>query len=206
MPRKLSLALGLVVLCSLTISGGRKPKLAISFHIEGQQLDGPKMVQPMKLGNPAKVYFFRKAPELTERHIQGYYPFLANDGSSFGAAFKLNQHGSDILTTISTISQGRKLLTVLDAEPVDFIVLDKPIRDGYIVCWGGLTKADLAKFDTQFQRIQEDRNSSANQLVPERATTPMDTRPPPPITVDDPQEAPKKQRWRPFNRNKGGDS
>lgn len=202
MARKLSLALGLVVLCSLTISGARKPSLAISFHLEGQQLDGTKMVQPIKLGNPAKVYYFRRSPEMTQRHIKGYYPFLANDGSSFGAAFKLNESGSDALTTISTVSQGRKLLTVLNAEPVDYIVLNQPIRDGYVVVWGGLTKADLAKFDKEFERIQpEATNGGANQLVPERATTTRreETKPAPPITDDAKEEEPKKERRRLFN-------
>lgn len=200
MARKLSLALGLVVLCCLTISGARKPSLAVSFHLEGDQLEGNKMVQPIKLGTPPQVYYFRRSPELTHRHIKGYYPFLANDGSSFGAAFKLNQNGTDALATISTVSQGRKLLTVLNSEPVDFIVLDQPVRDGYIVVWGGLTKADLAQFDKHFDRIQaEDR--SATPLMPERATKPMEAEPAPPITVEGTtEEAPKKGRWRLFKR------
>lgn len=197
MARKLSLAFGLIVLCSLTISGARKPKLALSFHLEGAQFEGGKMVQPMKLGNPPQTFYFRRAPELTQRHVRGYYPFLANDGSSFGAAFKLNQNGSDTLTTISTTAQGRRLLTVLNGEPVDSIVLDQPIQDGYIVAWGGLTKADLALFDEAFQRIQP-ASTTGQSLVPERATSQRDTGPTPPPLIDE-SASPPKERWRLFN-------
>ena len=197
MARKLSLALGLVVLCSLTISGAKKPQLAVSFHLEGAQFEGAKMVQPIKLGNPAKIYYFRRAPELTQRHIVGYYPFLANDGSSFGAAFKLNQNGADTLITVSTTAQGRRLLTVLNGEPVDFIIMDQPIQDGYIVVWGGLTKADLALFDQQFRRIPPAR-TTGRSLMPERTTSPTSAEPAPPPLVDESQAAPKK-RWKLFN-------
>jgi len=206
MARKLSLALGLAILCALTISGARKPSLTISFHLEGEQHDGAKMVQPMKLGNPPQLYYFRRIPELTQRHIKGYYPFPANDGSSYGAAFKLNQNGSDTLTTISTVGQGRKLLTALNSEPVDFIVLNEPVRDGYIVVWGGLTKADLAKFDKKFELIQPDPGSGANPLMPERATTPRSSEPAPPSIIDDSEAEPKKERRRLFGRRNKDES
>ena len=204
MARKLSLALGLIVLCSFSISGARKPTLALSFHIEGQQLEGPKIVQPIKLGNPPKTFYFRRSPDLTQRHVKGYYPFLANDGSSFGAAFKLNQNGSDALNTLSTVGQHRRLLTVMDAEPVDYIVLNEPITDGYIVVWGGLTKADLAKFDKEFERIQPEKttNSGTRSLMPERATTPAETMPAPPIRTEETAEKKKRRRLLPFGRRK----
>ena len=129
MARKLSLALGLILLCTFTISGARKPTLALSFHIEGSRMDGMKMVQPIKLGNPAKTFYFRRQPELTQRHVKGYYPFPANDGS-YGAAFVLNDNGTKTLEVLSMTHQGSKLLTVVDSEPVDHIPLDKPVTDG----------------------------------------------------------------------------
>ena len=207
MARKLSLALGLIVLCSLTISGARKPSFAISFHLEGIQFEGPKMVQPIRLGNPPKTHFFRRVPELTQRHIKGYYPFPANDGASYGVAFKLNKSGSDALAVISTVNQGKKLLTVVDGEPVDTTVLDKPIRDGHIVVWGGLTKSDLAKFDKKFTRIKPATATGAKPLMPERATRKkVEAEPAPPITDDGAAAEPKKERRRLFGRRKKKES
>ena len=201
MVRKLSLALALAVLCTLTISGARKPSLTVSFHLEGNSFEGGKMVQPIKLGNPQKTYYFRRQPELTQRHIQGYYPFPADDGTSFGAAFKLNQNGTDTLSSLSIVGKGRKLLTVVNSEPIDYTVLDKPVTDGYLVVWGGLTKSDLAKFDGKFQRILPARGGGSGAM-PERATTPRDDRMQPPPIVD-PEEAtepePKKERKKLFN-------
>ena len=201
MARKLSLALGLVVLCALTTSGSRKPTLAISFHLEGAKFEGAKMVQPIKLGTPPQTFYFRRVPELTQRHIKGYYPFPADDGLSFGSAFKLNQNGTDALTTLSTIAQNRKLLTVLNGEPIDYIVLNETITDGYIVVWGGLTKADLANFDKEFARIQA-QPGAGQPLVPERATSGGSSQPAPPIRMEDEMEEPKKKRKRllPFGR------
>ena len=195
MARKISLALGLVVLCSLTISGARKPELAISFHLQGEQFEGPKFVQPMRLGTPPETYFFRKAPELTHRHIVGYYPFMANDGSSWGSAFKLNENGANTLSTISAAGRGRKLLTVINSEPVDFVVLDRPINDGYIVVWGGLTEKDLALFDKEFKRIpRSDGGGDERRSITERATSRTED-PLPPLKISD-EDKPKKERRR----------
>ena len=175
MARKLPLALGLLLLCTFTISGARKPALSLSFHIEGSQMDGAKMVQPMKLGNPPKTYYFRRQPELTERHVKSYYPFPASDGS-YGAAFTLNDSGTKTLTMLSTIHDGSKLLTVMNAEPVDYIQFKGQVNDGVIVVWGGLNKADLAKFDKAFTRLSPKKDGAANTAspnMPQRATRSM---------------------------------
>ncbi len=204
MVRKLSLALGLAVLCSLTISGARKPTLAVSFHLEGNSFEGAKMVQPIKLGNPPKTFYFRRQPELTQRHIDGYYPFPANDGKGFGAAFKLNQNGKDTLSSLSIHGRGRKILTVVNSEPIDYTVLDKPVNDGVLVVWGGLTKADLAKFDKEFKRILPERpepSAAVRAGMPERATERKDERTLPPIIDADSatEKKPKKERRKLLN-------
>ena len=209
MVRKLSLALGLVALCALTISGSRKPKLSVSFHLEGHSYE-QKFVQEIKLGNPPKSYFFRKQPELTQRHIVGYYPFPSNDGKGYGAAFKLNENGTNTLSTLSITGANRKLLTVVNGEPIDHTILDKPVNDGTIVVWGGLTKAELALFDKKFRRIlpEPSRSSATSRAgMPERATERQDDRTMPPIIDADSatEKEPKKKGFKLFNFGKNKD-
>jgi len=200
MARKIPLALGLILLCSLTISGARKPQLNVSFHLQGEEYEGGKFVQPMRLGSPPQTYYFRKAPSLTQRHIVGYYPFQSNDGSSWGSAFKLNDNGTSTLSTISAAGRGRKLLTVINGEPVDFVVLDRTITDGYIVVWGGLTEKDLALFDKQFKRIPRSDGGGERRPITDRATS-REEEPLPPLKISE-EDAPKKRKLLPFRRKK----
>ena len=56
-------------------------------------------------------------------------------------SFKLKKNQR--ISTLSTVARGRRLVTVLGMEPVDFVVIDGPIEHGYITCWKGFTKRVL---------------------------------------------------------------
>ena len=164
MPRRALLLLSSVLIPLLFFNGGRRKKLNLSFHIESTMQEGSKLVRPVRLGSPPTVVYFRKSPEISHRQIVGYYPFPAKDGQSYGCAFKLNQAGAIRLQTVTTTATGRRLLTVVNTTPVNFVVIDQPITDGYIVIWAGVTAEQLAVFGEEFQRIQPQAESGALDL------------------------------------------
>ncbi|MEM0895939.1 MAG: hypothetical protein AAGJ79_03560 [Verrucomicrobiota bacterium] len=153
----LSASLIRLVLCAVATAlvaeahaGGRRNKTFLSFHIEAESVEEGKMVERIRLGN--KDYFFRKAPEITDLHVDTFFPFPAANGRSYGVAFKLDKVGRQRLAVITEASLDKRLLTAVELQPVNFVVIDTPIRDGVIVVWSGLTAEHIAIFDKEFER------------------------------------------------------
>ncbi len=74
---------------------GKQYKLHIvTFHVEGEETDNPKMITPVKLGQEHRQYFFSKIPSFTDKDIAWFYPFTASDGVTYGAAFRLKEHAA----------------------------------------------------------------------------------------------------------------
>lgn len=132
----------LALVSLLTVSAGKKSKIFITFHIEAEESEGGKFVIPITIGE--QVYFFRKVPEISNKQINSFYRFPAKDGKGSGVAFKLDSQGSSRLASITSASVGKRLLTVINLRPVNFVMVDKPIRHGYAVVWNGITDKDMA--------------------------------------------------------------
>ncbi|MEM9478805.1 MAG: hypothetical protein AAGA58_03990 [Verrucomicrobiota bacterium] len=149
-------------------AGGRKNKTFLSFHIEAESVEEGKMVERIRLGN--KEYFFRKAPEITDTHVDTFYPFPSANGRSYGVAFKLDKVGQQRLAVITEASLDKRLLTAVNLNPINFVVIDSPIRDGVIVVWSGLTAEHIAKFDKEFQRGEMDQGGATGETPAEAGT------------------------------------
>ena len=90
------------------MAAGRKPKNVVSFHLEETEAKSSKFVIPIEgLGNPPRTYYFRKVPEITQSKLNGFYRFPAKNGRGYGAAFRLNTQGRNILESISSSSRGK---------------------------------------------------------------------------------------------------
>ncbi len=128
----------------VSIGAGNKTKgFLVTFHLEGEEAETEKFVTPVKLGSEYRQYFFRKMPAFSEKDIWWFYPFIAQDGQSFGAAFRLKDGKAEELSGISVENQGKLLGTrVLDA-PLQALVIDQPVNDGVVVIWSGLSQDHL---------------------------------------------------------------
>jgi hypothetical protein len=137
----------------LSVSAGKKPKIFVSFHIEAEESEGGKFVIPIKLGN--HTYFFRKIPEITNKQISSFYRFKPENGSGWGIAFKLDNQGANRLASITSASTGKRLLATIHMRPVNFVVIDAPVRHGYAVIWSGVSDADIATFSKDIQETEK---------------------------------------------------
>lgn len=144
-------------------AGGGKPKHSLSFHAEGQATDGEKRVFSHPVLGEQK--FFRITPEITQLDFKAFYPFQADDGTSFGATFFLDDKAAMLLGQISTAGQGRYILGVVDGQPVDYMKIDKPINDGVITLWRGLKQVHLEFLEKKLKvpavRVAADLPASA---------------------------------------------
>ena len=117
-------------------AGDGKNKHTFAFHEEGDAVDGERKVFPYSVAGQQK--FFKMTPTISHMDFDGFVPFRA-EGGGFGAAFLLNRHGKLKLDQLTTSRQGSFVIASVDMKPVDVMAVDRPIKDGIIVLWKGLT-------------------------------------------------------------------
>ena len=150
--------LATVVLASLcTMGAGKKNanSYMISFHIEGTEAEAPKFSQPVRLGSEGKVYYFSILPTFTNRDIAWFYPFVSKDGKSYGAAFQLKPTATKGLQAVTLKTQGKLLGARIVDAPLTAVMIDRPIEDGVLVVWSGLSKKHLQMFQKQFPHVED---------------------------------------------------
>ncbi|MEN8773258.1 MAG: hypothetical protein ABF379_00630 [Akkermansiaceae bacterium] len=124
--------------------GKRPEKNRITFHLQGEQTDGPKMVFPIPMGN--KKRFFRKSPVTFSKEIVSLKHFITEDGT-YGATFSFNQPAAGRIAAITTQNQDKWLVAMLNGRPVDAVFIDKPVNDGKLVVWRGIKQVEIIRFE-----------------------------------------------------------
>ena len=127
-------AVVLLALCpGLTAhAGGKKgDKTGISFHIQAEPTDNPKMIFSQMTNGKQLVY--RRNPEIMTKDIMAFNPFPSQDGEGYGALLQLKP----------------------SAKNRDAVIIDRQVDDGYVVIWKGIGKAEIDAFDAMVPRIGE---------------------------------------------------
>lgn len=161
------LLLGFLLATTLWCEGaGKKYKLyLVTFHIEGEETDNPKMITPVKLGTDHRQYYFSKLPSFTDQDIAWFYPFTAADGVSFGAAFRLKEHAATELKALTLTNQGKLLGLRCSDAPLQAVLIDRPIDDGVVVIWSGLQQKHLQEFRRRFPHVDEFQPKAGPQFA-----------------------------------------
>jgi hypothetical protein len=137
-------------------AGGKKSdKTAISFHLEADANENPKMVAPALVGGRERL--FRRVPEIAMREIAAFAPFKANDGVSQGVMLQLKPNGARRLSAITNTNPDRYLLASVNGRNVDATLIDGQINDGILVIWSGVSVLDIEQFDKLLPRIGEEK-------------------------------------------------
>jgi len=144
----------LFVLPALAPGSGKSPGFSISFHAEGDEFEGPRMVRgDSEEGPDGKRHFFRISPVVTNRNFKGFYSFPADDGT-YGAAFRLDDTGWESVMQTAAVDSGKLMRVIVSGRPVDFIRIDKPRHDDHlIIVWKGLTEKDLKELRSKYKEI-----------------------------------------------------
>ncbi len=147
MQRWLSIALTLLP-ALLCLGAGKKAKqIVVSFHLEAPAEEAPKFAIPVKLGSQMRQYFFRRTPEFTQKDVAYYYPFMAENGTTFGVGFKLTPKASEELKGMALNNQGKLLGIRIAPTHYSAVIIDRPDTPGVITVWEGLTQEDLKTLD-----------------------------------------------------------
>ena len=141
----------IMALAPSVFAGGKKEnKAAVSFHMETEASDNPKMIFG-QLAN-GQTRYFRRLPEITIKDMVSFSPFPSLVGEDYGLMFKLKANATNRLAAITNANQGRWMIAQLNGRVVDGVMIDKQISDGFIVIWKGVTLADLAVLDEELPR------------------------------------------------------
>lgn len=143
MRRFLFIFLAISLPSSLSAMGKRIEENRLSFHLQGNENDGPKMAFPLPLYG--KQVFFRRSPEITAKDVICFKPFPAKDGT-FGATFYLSKVAKRRLAAITTQNQKSWFATMLNGKPIEIVYIDLPVQDGKLVAWQGLKRSDIGRF------------------------------------------------------------
>jgi preprotein translocase subunit SecD len=146
----------LLLLVCPALAGDKKGKnIAVSFHMETDANNNPKNIYTQTVAG--KVRYFQKAPDITSKDIVAFSPFLADNGVDYGAVFRLRASAASRLENITAANQGRMLAAVVNGRFVDNVIIDQPIKDGFIVIWNGIQDAELKEYDKLVPRIGKEK-------------------------------------------------
>lgn len=159
-----ALALAAIPLC-LTAAGKKANTYLVTFHLEADKEDAPKFAVPIKLGSEKRQYYFSRVPEFTDDNILYFFPFIAENGASYGVAFKLKPTSAVGLKALSLKNQGKLLGARIPNAPYTAVQIDRPVDDGILVVWGGLSKAHLKAFAKHFPHVDQVRQALGQGAV-----------------------------------------
>jgi hypothetical protein len=146
----LLLAVSAALLAPVAAGGKPDKKASVSFHIQGDATEHPKMIFAQEMNG--KNMNFRRVPEVSTKDVASYTPFPSAGGGDYGAVFRLKRSAASRLSAISNASQGRWLAAMVNGRIVDGVFLDKQIDDGVMVIWKGITLEDIAALDETLTR------------------------------------------------------
>lgn len=172
------LVAGLLISASLVLTGGggKSKAYVLTVHLESSEDEAPKFAGPAKLGSEMRQYYFKKIPDFTDDHVAWFYPFVSQDGKSFGAAFKLKPHKAQALAALTTQHQGKLLGMRIPNAPYNALLIDKPIDDGVLVFWEGLAKEHLQAFEKIFPHVDTVAGEGPLVPAPDTISFPPDAR------------------------------
>jgi hypothetical protein len=142
-----------ILMGELRAGGDKPPAVSISFHMETDASDNPKMIFPYAvMGNQR---FFRRLPEVSTKDFVAFSPFPSDDQMSYGLVLQLKDNARRRLAAMTQISSGKWLVCQAFGRIVDSVLIEDPVDDGVIVVWKGITIEEVRKMDEAIPRIGE---------------------------------------------------
>ncbi|MEI6606664.1 MAG: hypothetical protein WCP35_15255 [Verrucomicrobiota bacterium] len=148
----------LAALITLAISpfgqaGGKAGELGmVTFHLEIDASGASQKIAFSQMDN-GKMRYFLRTPEITMKDMVAFSPIPSGAGEDYGLVFQLKATASQRLYSLSVANPGKYLLAQANGRVVDGVWIDKPVSDGMLVIWKGITTGDIKLFDKELPRI-----------------------------------------------------
>jgi len=150
------LRIGLLLLLTILLpqtagaAGSKKGKASVTFHLQAEPVDSPKMVYPMEVGGQRLA--FRRMAEFETKDFASYKAFPSRDKQGvYDLVFKLNPHAAQKLQLITNAQRGRFMASQLNGRAGEAMMINEQVNDGILVIWGVATAADLQTLAKAFK-------------------------------------------------------
>lgn len=137
-------------------AGGDKKIPQVSFHVETEASDNPKMIFTHDL--IGKTRYFKRMPEIASKDFMAFTPFPSQDQTSYGILIQLKESSGKRLTAVTTANQGKFLACQAFGRVIDAVIIDQPVNDRLIVIWKGLTLDEIRELDKGMPRIGDKKD------------------------------------------------
>ena len=127
-------------LCCMGI-GAKKMDVSVRFYTQASKIDSESFAVPVTLLNGKQTYLDEVAA-ISEHDIVAIYPFTAADGSG-GCTFKLDDHGTIGLDTLSVSKKGGLLIATINGRQASDILIDQRVSDGIVTIANGITVDEM---------------------------------------------------------------
>jgi len=147
-------ALFLLCLAPAAEAGGKKEETpVISFHMETDPTDNPKMITPVPIG-ANQVKYFRRLSEITMKDVVAFGPFPDDlGGNTYGMALRLKPNAANRISASTAVNIDRWMIARVNGRVVDGVRIDKQITDGMLIIWKGVTIDEINLLDKSIPRI-----------------------------------------------------
>ena len=141
----------LAAILGIALTGGAKkqPPIALRVYPESGEIGG-QFSKPIQLLISNKTTNMATMPLINEADIASVYPFPAPDGSgTYGAYFRLDSHGKNLLEQHTTSKRGTNLFVFINGRRITDLYIDSPVQDGLLSIPTGLTnlEADALRYE-----------------------------------------------------------
>ena len=146
-------ALFTLVLAPFGKAGGKAGELGmVTFHLEIDPSGATPKIAFSQMDN-SKLRYFLRTPEVTMKDMLAFSPIPSGAGDDYGLVFQLKPAARQRLYALSVANPGKYLLAQANGRVVDGVWIDKPVTDGVLVIWKGITTGDIKLFDKALPRI-----------------------------------------------------
>ena len=150
------LRIGLILLAACLLpqsafaAGSKQGKAQISFHLQAEAGDSPKMVYPIMVGG--NKMDFKRMPEVQTKDVAGYKAVPSKDKQGvYDIVVQLKPNAAKRLQMITNASRGRYMAGQLNGRPGEAVLINAQINDGILVIWGVANGEDLKTLAKAFK-------------------------------------------------------
>ena len=161
-----SLALGLTIGftgCGSFESLSKKPKFTVSFHSQAGEAESPRSIFRYQMPGRSSPTIFKRVPEFTQENVAAFHAFPASNGNGYGVTLRLDFRGTNALDLMTRTRTGEVALAVVNGSPVDYLTIDRPVSDGVVTIWEGVTEPVLKLMEAKWPPINKLKSMSSGQ-------------------------------------------
>lgn len=153
------------------IAAASKPKVSVRFHVEVNEVNGEPFSIKSKVPGSGQNLTLSKIASISEDDIKAIYPFPAVDGS-FGCAFRLDEHGNLMISTLSNESRGGTMVGFINGRAVTAMLIDRQITDGMVFINRGIQPEEIQMLMKAFPVLGQKKKGQAPAKPTATPTTP----------------------------------